>query len=191
MAKFKKLKVPDHALLVSTKEQAQDKPMYDAGGGYREGDIVRLSAYVHLVALEAKKSESTGLDEDGDYHIQVTGSYKNGTDNIIVEVPFRDFVSDAALRSKLGPLRKNLRTNLGKNKEFSKKGNCMEHPPRMAITGQLFIDSHHAISNPDDPSGGRGKRKQPAATVWEIHPVFAMDFLDKKDPSKPVVVCPD
>src|SRR5262249_31065643 len=65
--------------------------------GLREGQIVTMTGYVHVVACET----------DGDYHIQVTGSPTSGDHCLIVELPYDDpaYESVASLRAKFGPLR--------------------------------------------------------------------------------------
>jgi len=68
------------------------------------------------------------------------------------------------------------------------KGNCMLHPMRMRLVGQLFYDQTHSTSG--DPGGGRGKQGHHAATLWEIHPLFSATFLDPKDPTRPALPCP-
>jgi hypothetical protein len=146
----------------------------------QEGDIVQIEGYVQLVML----SREGPKHRDGDYHVQVTSDVNKRANCLIVEVPFEDFVTDsnipdeAALRDTL---RKKLKPTSG---EFATSGSCMVHPPRMAITGQLFYDVHHAAGSP------RGRHGCKSPTEWELHPVFKMKFLDPAGTSPDVGKCP-
>jgi hypothetical protein len=158
----------------------------------QECDIVSTEGYVQLVAVEATKKKGGDARTDGDYHVQVSSSREDRDDVVIVEIPRPEFVDDPELRSAVLALREMFREKLHGGKEFSMSGgSCMQHPPRMRITGQLFLDSPHAsLKEGADPGGGRGKSGHKAATIWEIHPVYEMEFLDPKDPTKPAVKCP-
>jgi hypothetical protein len=140
----------------------------------QEGDIVQTEGFVQLIMLS---------EDDTDYHVQITQKPTDRANCMIVEVPFEDFVSDANLPNE-GAIRDTLRKKLKPtNGEFSKTGSCMTHPPRMAVTGQLFYDVHHR----GKPAGRHGCH---APTVWELHPVFKMTFLDPLGTSPDVGKCP-
>ncbi|MCU1308357.1 MAG: hypothetical protein JWN45_3052 [Acidobacteriaceae bacterium] len=145
----------------------------------QEGDIVRTDGFVQLIML----SDDGAKHRDGDYHVQITSDVKDRSKCLIVEVPFEDFVTDSNIPDEAA-LRDTLRKKLKPSKgEFSKSGSCMTHPPRMAITGQLFYDVHHAAGS------SRGRHGCTSPTEWELHPVFKMQFLDPVGTSPDVGKC--
>ena len=155
--------------------------------GPQEGDIISTDAWVQLVAVEASKKKGTNEVTDGDYHIQVSGSRTNRDNVVIVEVPQPEFVSDPALRQEVDALRTMLRAKLHNGTEFSlNTGSCMAHPVKMHLVGQLFYDETHSTTN--DPGGGRGKQGHHAATLWELHPLFAATIVSKA--GQAAVSCP-
>jgi hypothetical protein len=190
--KMRNLDVPDPQTL--TAAHLQDKLLpAELTGGFHEGDIVKMDGYIQLVAMESTCSSGPCTKShpysDADYHLQVTDKYELRDSNIVVEVPNPQFVRDPALKAKVEALREKLKTKLIPDAtEFGT--NCMVHPPHVTITGQLFIDAFHAIHNPNEPGGGRGKQKHKSATVWEIHPVYDINFLDKKPTRKAAQSCP-
>jgi len=146
----------------------RDQRIPGAMGTLHEGDDIRVKAWVHLVAM----------DNDGDYHIQVSDSPTSAAHCVIVEMPMDQarFVKDATLRVRFQQYRQMLRTKLlhDPTKDFSASGNRMVHPPYMSIEGQLFYDDWHVggaprgISKPNHPMH--------ASTLWEIHPITTIAF---------------
>jgi len=132
---------------------------------YKEGDIVAVKGYMHLVALEP----------DGDYHIQVNDNATDGKECIIVEIPNPDkeFVSDDSVREIVAVPREFVTAKLLKGNPVRSSGNIMQHPPYVRIVGQLFYDDSHVGDAP------RGKKGMKATTLWEVHPVTAMAFAPK------------
>jgi hypothetical protein len=51
----------------------------------------------------------------------------------------------------------------------------MQHPPFVAVTGQLFYDDAHVGTAP------RGKKGCKAESLWEIHPITAIGFAAAKE----------
>ena len=135
----------------------------------QEGAIVTTTAWLHLVALE----DDSKSHRDGDYHIQIRTSPEWQDSCLVVEVPYPDFVSDTALAQKCGKVRQFIKDNLLKGKEPGTKGNKLDHPVYVTITGQLFFDLPHVKGNP------RGKRGMKSYTPWEIHPITAIKFAPK------------
>ena len=141
-------------------------PAFSNAAGLEEGDIVAVEGWLHLVAKEPN---------DCEYHIQISGSRTNGDHCLIVEVPLEHKVSvpSATLRSRVKIVRSFVRTKLLKGKEPGSGGNIMQRPPYVRIVGQLFFDDYHIGDQP------RGKKGMKAATLWEIHPIAAMEFAPK------------
>jgi len=131
-----------------------------------EGEIITTTAWLHLVALE----DDSKNHRDGDYHIQIRTSPEWQDSCLVVEVPYPDFVPDPALGEKCGKVRQFIKDNLLQGKEPGTKGNKLDHPAYVTITGQLFFDLPHVKGNP------RGKRGMKSYTPWEIHPITSIKF---------------
>lgn len=137
-------------------------PAFSNPLGVKEGDLLTVTAWVHLVAGES----------DGDYHIQISDSQGSQASCVIVEVPNPEpaFVKDANLRPHFAAVRDFMKTKLLKGNEPSATGSLMQRPPYVHVTGQLFYDDAHVGTPP------RGKKGCKAATLWELHPVTDMKF---------------
>lgn len=144
-----------------------DEPL---DNGLREGQIIQTVGYIHLVAFESG---------DSDYHIQMNANPTNESSDlspcVIVEVPHPDATGDPNLSDSYARVREFIRNNcFGGNKPSG----AVNPPVRVQVTGQLFFDQSHAHSS--DLGGGRGKQvnKNPmhATTIWEIHPITAMQL---------------
>lgn len=147
-----------------SKYQLKRYPPFRNSLGLREGSIVSLTGYLHLVASEKN---------DGDYHIQISGSPTDGNNCIIVKVPAEN-EGPAELHPYYAKVRKFVRDRLLKGEEPSSGGNVMNHAPYVEVAGQLFFDDWFL----NEPA--RGKRGMKAATLWEIHPVLGIRFAPKK-----------
>jgi len=148
--------------------KATDECLRIAGAtGPQECDIVSVDVYVQLVALECAEKKGENEGTDGDYHIQVSSARDVRDGVVIVEIPRPEFVDDLDLKTAVSALRETLREKLHSGREFSMgSGTCMQHPPRMRITGQLFVDSPHgSVKAGADPGGGRGKHGHKAVTI--------------------------
>jgi hypothetical protein len=139
--------------------------------GLKEGDIVTVTGWLHLVALENSSKDH----RDGDFHIQLRNSQDWGDSCLIVEVPNPDtnFVKDSDLLVSSKEVRDFIKTKMLKGKEPGTAGNKMIHPCHVTIKGQLFFDATHLNSTP------RGKRKMKSYTCWEIHPITSIKFAPK------------
>jgi hypothetical protein len=149
-------------------------PSFPNSLNLKEGDIVRVRGWLHIIAAE----------DDGDYHIQLSASRSDGNQCLIVEAPRpeTDFVTSTDLWPLLEAERSWARDKLlhDVNKEPSSGGNCMDHPPYVEFTGQLFYDDSHVHDQP------RGKKGQKAATLWELHPLLKMRFVTRPSPAEPL-----
>jgi len=143
--------------------QSKRYPPFPNPLGLREGSMVSLTGYLHLVAYE----------NDGDYLIQISASPTDGNNGIIVKVP-PESEGPAELHRYFAAVRRFVRDRLLRGKEPSSGGNVMDHPPYVEVVGQLFLDDSHLKGPP------RGKRKMKAATLWEIHPVVGIRFAPRK-----------
>jgi len=140
------------------------KHRYPAAPGYPpEGTIVTVEGWLQLVALE----------KDGDYHVQISARPEDGNNCIIVEVP-KDasaFELDPDLRNRSARVRERVREVLPRNAEPPDRGVLVPRRVRVRVTGQLFFDDAHVGDPP------RGKRGMKAATLWEIHPITAIELF--------------
>lgn len=143
-------------------------PVFHNSLNLKEGDIVSTSGWLHLVATE---------DNDCDYHIQISNDPNDGNNCLIVEVPKDDeaFVTSKEIRDSAKKVREFIRSKLLKGKEPG-GGNVMDHPPYVKVTGQLFYDDAHVGDRPRGKKDRKHNKVMHAATLWEIHPVTAIEF---------------
>jgi hypothetical protein len=137
------------------------------GDEYQEGNLVTLTGWIHLVALERDGTEH----KDGDYHIQILDGPKWKSGCLIVEVPYPDFVNDPVLKEQCRKIRESIRVNMLDNKNPPVKGKRLRKAVHVRITGQLFFDASHLGDKP------RGKMKMLSHTCWEIHPITSLDII--------------
>jgi hypothetical protein len=149
-------------------------PAFPNSLNVKEGDLVSVKAWLQILASE----------DDKDYHIQLSARRDDGNQCLIVEVPKPELAqaSPPEVRAGYEKIRHWARARLlhDENKEPSGGGNCMKHPPFVEVTGQLFFDDLHVGANP------HGKRKQLAATLWELHPVVEMRFTKQPPGEHPL-----
>jgi hypothetical protein len=122
--------------------------------GFQEGDFVETTGWIHYILHET----------DDDYHIQVSGSSKNGGKCVIVEIPDPVNGKNADTRRHWTAGRAFV-DSLNKGKPAPKGGKKIG-PVFVRIRGQLFYDLSHS------PNEKRGRGDMPAGTIWEIHPVW-------------------
>lgn len=123
--------------------------------GFKEGDFVQTTAWLHLAAFSA---------DDSDYHLQVTRSKTSGNNCVIVEIPDPRNAPNKETRTQWENARKFIDSLCG-NKRPSEGGKPVG-PLHVRVTGQLFYDLSH------ETPGSRGKNGMKAITSWEVHPVW-------------------
>ncbi len=156
--------LPDPAGVKKNDPRYQDAfiPAFPNSSGLHEGDIVRVTGWLHLVAFET----------DGDYHIQVSNSGTSGDRCLIVEVPYPTYVKSAPnLKNLCAAVRASIKNDILSNKEPSTSGTILKQAVHVTITGQLFYDDAHVGTPP------RGKKGMKAATLWEVHPVTGIEII--------------
>ncbi len=157
------ISLPDPAGVKKNDARYQDSfiPTFQNSLHLREGDIVRVSGWLHLVAFET----------DGDYHIQVSNNETSGDRCLIVEVPYPTYVKSAQrLKNLCAAVRASIKKDILNNKEPSTSGTVLKKAVHVTVTGQLFYDDAHVGTPP------RGKKGMKAATLWEVHPVTAIEI---------------
>ena len=141
-----------------------------AGAKAGEGDIVRTTGWVRLVAGEG----------DGDFHLQITDTLDTFDNSLVVEVPKDDpkFVADApdVITAAKG-VREFVIAKLLNGVDPTGK-TMVIGKAFVEVQGQLFFDSEHQAAM----AGGvfRGKsihgKQLPSKTSWEIHPITSIGF---------------
>jgi len=109
------------------------------------------------------------FDADRDLHAEIAGSPTWATPHVIVEVPPGEEYCSA--RKALWDLvKKELPAN------STSTIHVMQTPPKVDVTGYVFLDTAHGKTNFCHTSGGRGVtpsgKKQQVQGLWEVHPVI-------------------
>jgi hypothetical protein len=145
-----------------------------SGDAIPEGTIVKLSGWLHQVGHDSN---------DSDYHIQIVAHQPPNCANnaVIVEIPDDYCVVNPALTEPALKARNSIDTLLGHEPPL-KDGDEPPKPTRITVTGALFFDLHHTAQvNKEGPGGGRGHGACPAGTLWEVHPVIAVQLNDSPE----------
>jgi len=97
--------LPDPPGVTMNDKRYEEKriPAFTNPKNVKEGDLVKVEGYMHLVAFEGN---------DDEYHIQISGSKTSGDDCLIVEVPDPKNVDDAALKAKYEKVRSFIREKI-------------------------------------------------------------------------------
>jgi hypothetical protein len=140
----------------------------------KEDSLVTISGWLYLVAFES---------DDCDFHIQISPQPRTSADPptkdddcIIVEVPSGEFATSIA--DQVETVRQWVIDNLLAG-VAPRMGSIhvMQHPVFVTVTGTLFYDDAHSFL--PDGSTGRGKRGMESKTLWELHPLTAINFAPK------------
>lgn len=114
-------------------------------------------------------------DPDNDLHVQIADRARPyDQQQLIVEIPPGEEYCDA--RSALmGLFRADGGTTLS-------RGYIFQRPPRVEVTGYLFLDKAHMRARRTDyctNNGGRGMKgglaQSPVRGIWELHPVIKLE----------------
>lgn len=145
-------------------------------GPVQEDQLVTTVGWLYLVAFEA---------DDCDFHLQLSPTPHTLSDpptkadnSLIVELPAGQYAADSALGDKFESMRSWIVKRLlaGKPPKIGSV-HVMMHPVYVRVTGALFYDDAHVYSA--DHTTGRGKKKLPSKTLWELHPITAIAFAPK------------
>jgi len=150
--------LPDPAGVKKNDPRYQDAfiPTFHNALGLQEGDMVKVTGWLHLVAYET----------DGDFHIQISDNEASGDHCLIVEVPYPTYVKSSPNLKKLcSAVRSLLKKNMLGGMDPTPAGKILKKAFCVTVTGQLFYDDSHVGDPP------RGKRGMHAASLWELHPV--------------------
>jgi hypothetical protein len=143
-----------------------------------EDTLVTISGWLYLVGFES---------DDCDFHIQISPQPRTSTDPptkddncIIVEVPSGQYATSIA--DQVEGVRQWVIDNLlGKTAPKIGSVHVMNHPVYVTVTGALFYDDDHVYL--PDGGTGRGKKGMESKTLWELHPVTSIRFVQAPPPS--------
>jgi hypothetical protein len=139
-----------------------------SAGTLGEGNQVRFVAFV----LKAKYS-NTKKRSDGSVGENVNCNQPKGSNNDvhIVLVPSLDNDEEESVTAEAIPHKRPSDWTPGNLNQF--------HDHLFRFTGQLFLDSSHGVCSPTDTKCGPKR-----VSVWEIHPVYAIEICTSKKAGK-------
>jgi hypothetical protein len=130
-----------------------------------EGTVVRVRGWLYKIGHDPK---------DSDYHLQLVTDLQNCVGKaVIVEVPDDRCVVAANLVPFERTSRNELDVMLG-HLPTLQGGEAPPKPTEVIVTGRLFYDLHHEKGDGSPEPRGHGDCK--AGTLWEVHPVFAVEI---------------
>ncbi len=130
-----------------------------------EGTTVRVRGWLYLIGHDPN---------DSDYHLQLAADLNNCTGkSVIVEVPDDRCVKEASLVPLVHTARNELDILLG-HQPTLQGGEPPKKATEVIVTGRLFYDLHHERADGTPEPRGHGNCK--AGTLWEIHPVMAVEI---------------
>lgn len=160
------LDLPDPTGIESDESQLCDQriPPFANVLGLSEGDLVATTGWVHFV----------GRAWDGDYHMPLSASASQTEPTLITEVPepTASNMEDPLLRKQCEAVRDKIDKELLNGHRASLLGHRVIPPRKVRVTGQLFYD----VAYFGKPARGRAGDK--AGSLWEVHPVTNIEFLD-------------
>ncbi len=137
---------------------------------------VTVDAYIHAVKHES------GPHGDRDFHVMLGSSPMHG-DGIFMTAEASGLPTDGADRLRLAEARRELLAIFGTcrcNNRFMQ----VSPPIRVRVTGSLFFDGDHGI-------GSVGPAYAKPFSVWEIHPILAIERLLSDGVAGPAPQVPD
>jgi len=126
--------------------------------GLKEGDVVAVTGWLHVVRLMG----------DGDYNLRFSGDPASADHYIVAEIPDVDDVPQN-LRPLVKTARDFVQSKVLGGKSPSRQGTTIPNASYVQITGQLFFNDAN-LGNPPGPDNQGLQR----ASNWEIHPGLAM-----------------
>jgi hypothetical protein len=133
-------------------------PAFTNSLGVKEGDIVKVSGWLHVVRLMG----------DGDYNLRFSPSADSADRYIVAEIPDQDDVP-LQLRPMVKAARDVVQAKGLGGKGASRQGTTLPNAPYVEITGQLYFNDAN-LGNPLTPDA-QGTRR---GSYWEIHPGLAL-----------------
>lgn len=138
-------------------------PAFPNSLGLKEGDVVTVSGWLHVV-------RSMG---DGDYNLRFSSRPDSADHYIVSEIPDGDD-APKQLQPLIEAAREFVKTTMLDGKDPSKQGTTLGNPVYVQITGQLYFND----ANPGNPPRPDAQGLQ-RASYWEIHPGLKLVVLKK------------
>jgi hypothetical protein len=129
-------------------------PAFPNALGVKEGDAVKVGAYLHRVTYMG----------DGDYNLRFSNSPDSDDNYIVSEIPDDDDVP-RKLRPMVVAARNYLKSQILGGQEPSKQGTELKPAPFVEITGGLYFGDSHVGDPPTPDRQGLNR-----ASSWQIHP---------------------
>jgi hypothetical protein len=136
-------------------------PAFSNPQGVKEGDVVSVKGYIHVVTLMG----------DGDYNIRLTAAPDSSDNYIVSEIPDDDDVADKTLRPMVIAARNFIKSHMLQGSDPSRQGTNVTAPAYIELTGQLYFSDNHVGDAPAADKQGTHR-----ATSWQIHPGLAIAF---------------
>jgi hypothetical protein len=136
-------------------------PAFSNPQGVKEGDVVKVKGYIHIVTLMG----------DGDYNIRLTATPDSSDNYIVSEIPDDDDVSDKTLRPMVIAARNFIKSHMLQGSDPSRQGTNVAAPAYIELTGQLYFSDNHVGDAPAPDRQGLHR-----ATSWQIHPGLAIAY---------------
>jgi hypothetical protein len=136
-------------------------PAFSNPQGVKEGAVVSVKGYIHVVTLMG----------DGDYNIRLTATPDSSDNYIVSEIPDDDDISDKTLRPMVIAARNFIKSQMLQGKDPSRQGTNIDAPAYIQLTGQLYFSDNHVGDAPAPDKQGTHR-----ATSWQIHPGLAIAF---------------
>jgi hypothetical protein len=147
------------------------RPSHDytvTAGSFHEGQLVRLAAFVHLAKYS---NTSRRKDGSGGENVNCNRPGKPPNDLHIVLVPAQNKVEAESVTAEASPH--------FRPPEWTDDNLNHFHDHLFRFTGQLFLDTSHKACGPGSSKGCAPKR----ISVWEVHPVYAIEICESTDAS--------
>lgn len=136
-------------------------PAFSNPQGVKEGDVISVKGYIHVVTLMG----------DGDYNIRLTATPDSSDNYIVSEIPDDDDVADKTLRPRVIAAREFIKAHMLQGQDPSRQGSNVSAPAYIELTGQLYFSDNHVGDAPAADKQGTHR-----ATSWQIHPGLAIAF---------------
>jgi hypothetical protein len=135
-------------------------PAFSNPLGVKEGDVVKVKGYLHIVTLMG----------DGDYNIRLSATPDSADNYITSEIPDDDDVADKKLRPMVIATREFIKAHLLQGKDPARgQGTNVTGPSYVELTGQLYFSDNHVGDAPAPDRQGLHR-----ASSWQIHPGLAV-----------------
>ena len=160
-AEFASIPEPPGVTKNDPRYDKQRIPAFSNPQGVKEGDVVSVKGYIHVVTLMG----------DGDYNIRLTAAPDSSDNYIVSEIPDDDDVADKTLRPKVIAAREFIKSHMLQGQNPSRQGTNISAPAYIQLTGQLYFSDNHVGDAPAPDKQGTHR-----ATSWQIHPGLAIAF---------------